>query len=153
MDTRVPPWLCDRRARSSRLSRPNRAQTRPTTVAASRLASRRAATTSGMPGNATAVATSTTGLIAGAERRKVRAAAAGAPRETSRPAIGTDPHSQPGRAAPATAATGTASAGRSGRIRGRNPGGTNAAIAALMLTPRTRNGIAAIAIETKMVAQ
>ena len=37
-------------------------------------------TTSGWPGNATAVATSTTGLMAGAERRNVRAAAGGAPR-------------------------------------------------------------------------
>ena len=73
---------------------------------------------SGCPGNATAVATSTTGLIAGAESRNVSAAAAGAPRETSRPAIGTEPHSQPGSAAPATAATGTAYAGAVGQHAG-----------------------------------
>ena len=102
---------------------PNRAQTSPTTVAASRLARNRAATISGWPGNATAVETSTTGLIAGADSRNVSAAAGMAPRETSRPAIGTEPHSHPGRAAPATAATGTANAGRSGSTRGRKSPG------------------------------
>ena len=45
-------------------------------------------------------------MIAGADRRNASAAAAGAPRATSRPAIGTDPHSHPGRATPAAAATG-----------------------------------------------
>ena len=110
------------RARASS-SRPKRDHTSPTTIAASRLATRRAPTISGFPGNATAVATSTTGLIAGAESRNVSAAAAGAPRDTSRPAIGTEPHSQPGKAAPATAATGTESAGRSGaRAAGSPPG-------------------------------
>ena len=61
------------------------AQSSPTRVAAIRLARNRARTTSGRPGKATAVATSTTGLIAGADSRNASAAAAGAPRATSRP--------------------------------------------------------------------
>lgn len=40
---------------------------------------RRATTIAGSPGKATAVATSTTGLIAGADKRNVNAAALGAP--------------------------------------------------------------------------
>jgi hypothetical protein len=44
----------------------------------------RAATISGRPGKATAVDTSTTGLIAGAESRKASAAAPGVPRSMSR---------------------------------------------------------------------
>ena len=92
-------------------------------------------------------------MIAGAESRNVSAAAAGTPRDTSRPAIGTDPHSQPGSAAPATAAHGTASTGLSGISRGSSPAGTNASIAALIPMPSTRNGMAATAIATKIVAQ
>ena len=42
------------------------------------------------------MATSTTGFTAGAESRNVSAAAGATPRATSRPAIGTEPHSQPG---------------------------------------------------------
>ena len=126
----------------------------PDHIAASKLATSRAPTISGFPGNATAVATSTTGLIAGAESRNVeRCGGRSSPATTSRPAMGTEPHSQPGRAAPATAATGTEYAARSGRTRGRKSGGTNAAIAALISTPRARNGIAWTKIETKIVAQ
>ncbi len=125
----------------------------PTAVAASRLARKRAATIAGRPGKATAVATNTTGLIAGADRRNASAAAAGAPRATSRPAIGTDPHSHPGRAAPAAAAAGTARSWCRGRSRTIAPGGTKAAIAALTATPSTRNGSACTKTETNSVAQ
>src|SRR6266508_1631275 len=142
-----------RRARSSSSSRPVHAHTRPTIVEVSRLATRRATITAGRPGKATAVAVSTTGLIAGADSRNASAAAGSAPRATSRPAIGTDPHSQPGSAAPAAAATGTASAGRRGSALGRKPAGTKAATAALITTPSTRNGIACTAIATNRVAQ
>src|SRR6266487_3101192 len=142
-----------RRARSSSSSRPVHAHTRPTIVEVSRLATRRATITAGRPGKATAVAVSTTGLIAGADSRNASAAAGSAPRATSRPAIGTDPHSQPGSAAPAAAATGTASAGRRGSALGRKPAGTNAATAALITTPSTRNGIACTVIATNTVAQ
>ena len=98
-------------------------------MAAARLARNRARTTSGWPGKATAVATSTTGLMAGADSRKASAAGAGAPCATSRPAIGTDPHSHPGRATPApprrrhgqrrAAGAAAAAAGRPGRRRRR----------------------------------
>src|SRR6266498_2261960 len=142
-----------RRARSSSSSRPVHAHTRPTIVEVSRLATRRATITAGRPGKATAVAVSTTGLIAGADSRNASAAAGSAPRTTSRPAIGTDPHSQPGSAAPAAAATGTASAGRRSSALGRKPAGTKAATAALITTPSTRNGIACTAIATNTVAQ
>src|SRR5262249_2434270 len=132
---------------------PTRAHTSPTMIAAARLATKRAATISGRPGNATAVAISTTGLIAGAASRNVSAAAGGTPLPISRRAIGTPPHSQPGRQAPASAAGGTERIERRGSTRASRPGGTNAAIAALTPTPRTRNGSAWIAIATKIVVQ
>src|SRR5204862_336472 len=84
----------------------------PTTVAASTATTNRPTTIPGRPGNATLVATSTTGLIAGADSRNASAAAGGTPRRINAPATGTDPHSQPGSAAPARPATGTASSGR-----------------------------------------
>ena len=80
------------------------------------------------------------GLMAGAERRKARAAAGVTPRRTRAPATGTDAHSQPGSTAPAALATGTARAGCFGRARAKNDGGTNTAIAADSSTPSTRNG-------------
>ena len=46
------------------------------------------------------MATSTTGFTAGAASRNVTAAAGATPRDTSRPAIGTEPHSQPGQGHP-----------------------------------------------------
>src|SRR5215211_379540 len=46
-DSGRPSCVCPRRARSSNVSPPNRAQTSPTAIAASRLASSRAPTTSG----------------------------------------------------------------------------------------------------------
>src|SRR5689334_4380131 len=140
-------------ASARRSPRPIAVQANPTATAAIRLATNLAATISGWPGNATAVATSTTGLIAGAESKKVSAAAGVTPRDISRRAIGTEPHSQPGRAAPASAATGTAYTGRSGNTRESVAGETNAAITALTVTPRTRKGSAWTATATKTVAQ
>jgi hypothetical protein len=67
--------------------------------------------------------------------------------------MGTDPHSQPGSAAPAVAAAGTASAGRLGNTRAMAPEGTKAAIAPLTATPRTRNGIACTVTATNTVVQ
>jgi hypothetical protein len=141
---------CTRRS-SSPASR--RTQRSPTTVAVARLATKRVSTTSGCPGKATAVATMTTGLMAGADRRNASAAAGTTPRDMSRRAIGTEPHSQPGSTTPAAAATGTASAGRLGRRRGRKSAGTNAAMAPLTTTPRTRKGSAWKAMATKIVVQ
>jgi hypothetical protein len=77
------------------------------------------------------VATSTIGLIAGADSRKVKAAAGVTPWASSPPATGTEPHSQPGSSRPAVPATGTASARLRGRTRAKKDGGTNAVIAPL----------------------
>jgi hypothetical protein len=134
-------------------SRPLTIHTKPTTHAAKRLATNRASTTFGCPGKATAVATRTTGFTAGADRRNVTAAAGATPRATSRPAIGTEPHSQPGSATPATAATGTANPARSGNARASAAAGTYAAMAPLTATPNTRNGSACTQMATKMVVQ
>ena len=73
---------------------------------------KRASTIPGSPGNATAVDTSTTGLIAGAASRNASAAAGGTPWPMSRRATGTEAHSHPGSTTPAAPATGTAAAGR-----------------------------------------
>ena len=132
---------------------PRATQASPTTIEVTSEATSRASTIAGRPGKATAVDTSTTGLIAGADSRKASAAAGVTPRETNRPAMGTEPHSQPGRAAPASAATGTARAGRRGSQRARVVGGTKASMAPLTTTPRTRNGIDCTAMATKMVDQ
>ena len=130
-----------------------RLQTRPTTTEVSREARNRAATISGRPGKATAVDTSTTGLMAGAASMKARAAAERTPPARSRAAIGTEAHSQPGRATPARLAAGTASRSRSGSALASQPGRTRAARAPLSSTPRTRKGSAWTVMETKMVAQ
>ena len=58
------------RALATHSSRPLAIHTKPTTHAASRLATKRATTISGRPGNATAVATSTTGFTAGADEQE-----------------------------------------------------------------------------------
>ena len=103
----------------------------------------RARTILGAPGNATAVATSTTGLIAGAASMNVRAAAPVAPPSpNNRRATGTEPHSQPGSAAPPTPAANTATAGRRGSQRAKRSGDTNTAINPLTTTPSTRKGTA-----------
>ena len=148
-----PVCSCRRRARSTSSSCPRPTQTHPTTIAVARLARKRAPTISGWPGNATAVLTRTTGLMAGAASRNARAAAGTTPRDISRPAMGTEPHSQPGSTTPAEAATGTARAGWRGMSRGRRSGGTKAAIAPLMITPSTRKGRAWKAMATKIVVQ
>ena len=101
-----------------------------------------AATICGWPGNATAVATSTTGLMAGAASMNVNAAAPTAPSPKRRRATGTEPHSQPGRAAPPTPATRIAAAGLRGNQRASRSGVTNAATSPLITIPSARKGIA-----------
>src|SRR6266536_3411941 len=105
-------------------SLPSRSQSQPIAQAVRILANARATTIRGWPGNATAVEASTIGLIAGEASRNARAAAGVTPRRTRAPAIGTEPHSQPGRTTPAALATGTASAGWLGRALAKNDGGT-----------------------------
>ncbi len=95
----------------------------------------------GSPGKATEVATSTTGLIAGADNMNVNAAAPDAP-SNNRRAIGTEPHSHPGSAAPPTPATRIAAPPRRGSQRASRSGVTNAATKPLTTTPSTRNGSA-----------
>ncbi len=114
----------------------------PMTSAVSSDAVSRATTIAGWPGNATEVATNTTGLIAGALSMKARAAGPAAPSPNRRRAAGTEPHSQPGSAAPATPAARTAALGRRGSQRARRSGETYAAMSPLTTTPRTRNGSA-----------
>lgn len=141
--------------RGSRIqsARPRRSQSQPMTMATTRLATARPRTISGLLGNATAVAVSTIGLMAGAASRNARAAAGVTPRRIKEPAIGTAPHSQPGRMTPAALATGTARAGCRGRARAQNERGTNTAITAESSTPNTRNGTACTMTETKTVVQ
>ena len=98
-----------------------RAHSMPTAIAVSSEATKRAATTSGWPGKATAVATSTTGLIAGADSMKANAAAGATPRAVSRPAIGTEPHSQPGSATPAKPGDRNGKDGALGQVVGQPP--------------------------------
>ena len=99
------------------------------------------------------MAVSTIGLIAGAASRNASAAAGVTPRRISEPAIGTEPHSQPGSTTPAQLATGTASAGCRGSALAKNDRGTNTAMTADSATPNTRNGIACTITETKTVVQ
>src|SRR4051812_35424322 len=132
---------------------PIRNQSQPISTATTRLAAPRATTISGCFGNAIAVAVSTIGLIAGAASRKARAAAGVTPRRISEPAIGTEPHSQPGSTTPATLATGTARAGFFGSARAQKEAGTNTAITADSTTPNTRNGTACTITETNTVIQ
>ena len=150
---RLSPSTTRPRARVIQASRPIRLQMSPTTIEVSSEARKRARTISGRPGKATAVDTSTTGLIAGAASMKVNAAAGETPLARSRAAIGTEAHSQPGRAAPARPAAGTASASCLGRALASQPGGTRAAMAPEMSTPRTRNGRAWMTIDTSSVDQ
>jgi hypothetical protein len=122
-------------------------------IAVSKEAKKRATQIFGCPGKATAVVTRTTGLIAGAERRKAIAAGGCAPRATSRPAMGTEPHSHPGRATPASPAIGTATIDRLGSAFASHPGGIAAAIAPDTTTPSTRKGVAWTTMATKIVIQ
>src|SRR5262252_6150163 len=120
-------------------------------TAASRLAAKRASTIIGRPGKATAVETSTIGLIAGEASRNANAAAGFTPRRIRPPATGTEPHSHAGSTTPARPATGTAATGVGGSARSKNRFGTNAVIAAESTVPRTRNGSAWTITETKTV--
>src|SRR5690349_18756987 len=132
-------WGCGRR-RVIHSGLPNRDQIVPMISAVSSDAAHRAATISGWPGNATAVATSTTGLIAGAASMNVSAAAPTAPSLNSLRATGTDPHSQPGSAAPPTPAARIATLVRRGSQRASRSGVTNTAISPLITTPSARKG-------------
>ena len=122
--------------------RPQRAHRAPITTAVANDPTARAPTICGWPGNATAVATSTTGLIAGADSMNVNAAAPTTPSLNSRRATGTEPHSHPGSAAPPTPATRIAAAARRGSQRASRSGDTNVAISPLTTTPRAKNGTA-----------
>jgi len=121
---RAPETISGRRWMRIQRSLPKRAHSSPTMTATASEATNRASTNSGRPGKATAVAISTTGLIAGADSRKVSAAAGGTPRDISPPATGTEPHSHPGSSSPAAPATGTAAAWFEGRILRKTLGGT-----------------------------
>jgi hypothetical protein len=81
------------------------------------------------------------------------AAAGCTPRAQRRPAIGTEAHSQPGRAVPATAALGTASTGDRGSSRASAAGDTSAVMAPLTRTPSTRKGRAWTTMATNTVVQ
>src|SRR5215207_8608770 len=142
-----------RRARSANHSkRPNLAHSQPIAIAVASEPKNLATTIRGSPGNATAVDTSTTGLTAGAASRNAIAAAGGTPCCMSRRDTGTEAHSQPGSASPASPATGTAAAWLRGSSRRSACGGTNAAISPLISTPSTRNGNACTTTATKTVA-
>ena len=88
------------------------------------------------------MATSTTGLTAGAASRKARAAPWGSPLRINDCDTGTDAHSQPGSTMPATLAAGTASSGDLGVILDSRSFGTKAAMSPDTNTPSTRNGSA-----------
>ncbi len=103
-------------------------------------ATNRPATIIGWPGNASDVATSTTGLIAGAESRNASAAAGVTPRRIRLPATGTEAHSHPGSTTPAVPATGTARAGWRGSKRVKTRSGTSAPTVAETSAPSRRNG-------------
>ena len=146
-------WESASRTGRSQPGRPRRSHSHPITDAVSRLATNRASTILGWPGKATAVETSTTGLIAGEASRNANAAAGATPRRISAPATGTDPHSQAGSTAPASPATGTAAAARRGSARSKKRVGTNAVIAADSTVPSMRNGSACTITETKTVTR
>ncbi len=132
---------------------PIRIQIQPTIRAVSSDATKRAPTTSGCPGNATAVEIITMGLMAGADSRKANAAAGLTPRRTRLPATGTEAHSQPGSTTPAAPAAGTAAAGFLGNAFSKNDGGTKAEMVAESRTPMTKNGTAWTTIDTRTVVQ
>ncbi len=121
---RLPTDTSDRRGSLIHSGRPSRSQSQPMVQAATMLATPLATTIIGLPGNATAVAVRTMGLIAGAASRNANAAAGVIPRRTKAPAIGTEPHSQPGSTTPAAEATGTARTGRLGSSVAKADGGT-----------------------------
>ena len=91
--------------------------------------------------------------MAGAASMKAMAAAERTPPSRRRAAIGTEAHSQPGRATPARLAAGTASTSRDGSALASQLGRTRAARAPLSTTPSTRKGSAWMVMDTKMVDQ
>ena len=111
-----------------------------------------ARTIRGSPGKATAVDTSTTGLMAGADSRNASAADVGTPWSINRRDTGTAPHSHPGSAIPASPDTPTAAFSLFGSSRFSIAGDTNAAMPPLTSTPSTRNGVAWTNTPRKMVA-
>jgi hypothetical protein len=142
-DRRSGPRSCaPTSANDSQLGLARATQIQPMTSAASSEATNRATAIIRRPGNAITVATSTTGLIAGAASRKVSAAAGCVPRRISEQATGTEAHSQPGSTMPAIPAASTWLPGRYGRNRRKASAGTNAASSAETITPSTRNGAA-----------
>ena len=75
-------------------------------------------------------------------------------RTANRPlATGTLPHSQPGRSAPASPATGTATLERLGSARRSRSAGSTAAMNVETRMPSARNGTACTHTDTAMVAQ
>jgi hypothetical protein len=81
------------------------------------------------------------------------AAAGCTPWAVRRPAIGTEAHSHPGNAVPASAALGTARTADRGSNRSSTAGDTSAVIAPLTKTPRARNGRAWTTMATNTVVQ
>ena len=132
-----------RRARSSRSSRPRRAHSSPTRVAASRLARNRASDDL-RPARKGDRRRHQHDRVDGGRRQQEREGGRGRRAPGDQPPGDRDrPHSQPGSADPGGGRRPARPApGRWGRSRGRRPAGTKAATTALMLTPRTRNGIA-----------
>ena len=99
------------------------------------------------------MATSTIGLMAGADSRNATAAPGETPRRIRVAATGTDPHSHPGNATPASPATGTAKEGRRGSARWKNDAGTATARTVDTATPNMMYGEACTQIATKTVNQ
>ena len=84
---------------------------------------------------------------------KVSAAAVGTPALTRDLVMGTEAHSQAGRAIPARPATGTAMAVRRGRKRARVCGLRKAVSVDEMTVPSSRKGSACSQMPTKMTSQ
>ena len=92
--------------------------------------------------------------MAGAASRKARAAAGVTPRRISEPAIGTEPHSQPGSTTPAQLATGTPATSFSVpnvppgtywvRVRGSNDAGTGAPSQDIAIVMGTTSGCSSL---------
>src|SRR3954471_23826531 len=154
-NTRQPDWPSAETGTRGFIhsGRPIRSQIQPTITAVSSPATSLAQTIDGVLVKATAVAIRTIGLIAGALNINANDADGRTPRSINRFEIGTEPHSQPGSAAPQIAATGTARAALLGMIRLKTLGGTKAAIAPETTTPSTRNGVAWTQMATKTVDQ
>ena len=93
----------------------------------------------------------TTGFTIGAASMNVTAAAGETPLRASRRATGTDPHSQTGKAMPASAAAGSCAARGSRARRANDDAGTNTSIVAETSAPSATNGMASISSEPKTI--